>query len=147
MYTFRPGRAVFAGLAATVAMTALMLMAPVMGLPPMNVGAMLGSVMGGSNAIGWAAHFMVGAILALGFAVLFARRLPGPLLVRGMAYGVVPWLAAQLVVMPLMGAGLFSGSAAAALGSLMGHLVYGAVLGAVYGAQGGRGTVAIAPGS
>jgi uncharacterized membrane protein YagU involved in acid resistance len=128
-------------------MTALMLMAPVMGLPPMNVGAMLASVMGGSNAIGWAAHFMVGAILALGFAVLFAPRLPGPSLVRGMAYGVVPWLAAQLVVMPMMGAGVFSGSAAAALGSLMGHLVYGAVLGAVYGAQGSKPAVAVAAGS
>jgi uncharacterized membrane protein YagU involved in acid resistance len=147
MYTFRPGRAIFAGLAATVAMTALMLMAPAMGLPPMNIGAMLGSVMGGSAAVGWIAHFMVGAILALAFAALFAPRLPGPSLIRGMAYGVVPWLAAQLVVMPMMGAGFFSGSAAAALGSLMGHLVYGAVLGAVYGAQGGKAAVAVAPGS
>jgi len=33
----------------------------------------------------------------------------------------------------MMGAGLFSGSAMVAAGSLMGHLVYGAVLGAVYG--------------
>ena len=39
---------------------------------------------------------------------------------------------AQLVVLPMMGAGLFSGSALVAAGSLMGHLVYGAVLGAVY---------------
>ena len=35
------GRAVVAGLAGTVAMTTLMLMAPMMGMPPMNIGAML----------------------------------------------------------------------------------------------------------
>ena len=146
MTTFRAGKAIFAGLAGTVAMTALMLMAPAMGLPPMNIGAMLGSMMGGSAVLGWIAHFMVGAILALAFAAVFAARLPGPRALRGMAYGVVPWLAAQLVVMPMMGAGFFSGSLAAALGSLMGHLVYGAVLGAVYGAQGHDAAVAVAPG-
>jgi hypothetical protein len=40
---------------------------------------------------------------------------------------------AQLVVMPMMGMGVFSGSATLAMGSLIGHLVYGAVLGAVVG--------------
>ena len=146
MTTFRARKAIFAGLVGTVAMTALMLMAPAMGLPPMNIGAMLGSMMGGSAVLGWIAHFMVGAMLALAFAALFAARLPGPPPIRGMAYAVVPWLAAQLVVMPMMGAGFFSGSLAAALGSLMGHLVYGAVLGAVYGAQGHDAAVAVAPG-
>jgi hypothetical protein len=46
--------------------------------------------------------------------------------------------------MPMMGAGFFSGSLAAA--SLMGHLVYGAVLDNVYGAQGHEAAVAVAPG-
>jgi uncharacterized membrane protein YagU involved in acid resistance len=141
----RAGKAVFAGVVGTAAMTVLMLMAPVMGFPPMNVGSMLGSVMGGSAAIGWVAHFMIGAILALAFAALFAARLPGPLPIRGMIYGLLPWLAAQVVVMPMMGVGFFSGSLAAALGSLMGHLVYGAVVGVVYGAHRREGTVAVAP--
>ena len=44
-----------------------------------------------------------------------------------------PWLAAQIVVMPVMGMPLFSGSVSMATGSLVGHLVYGAVLGVVYG--------------
>lgn len=135
MNTLRAGKAIIAGVTGTAAMTALMLMAPAMGLPPMNVGAMLGAMMGGSTVLGWVAHFTVGAILALAFAALVAPRLPGPSLVRGMAYGVVPWLAAQLVVMPMMGAGFFSGSLAAAAGSLMGHLVYGAVVGVVYGGR------------
>lgn len=57
-------KAVVAGLAGTAVMTMFMLLAPAMGMPPMNIGAMLGSVMGGSVALGWAAHFMIGTILA-----------------------------------------------------------------------------------
>jgi uncharacterized membrane protein YagU involved in acid resistance len=110
-----------------------MLAAPMMGMPPMNIGEMLGSMLGGVVALGWAAHFMIGVVLAVIYAAGFAHRLPGPGPVRGALYGVAPWLMAQLVVMPMMGAGLFSGSALVAAGSLMGHLVYGAVLGAVYG--------------
>jgi uncharacterized protein DUF6789 len=128
-------RAVAGGLFATAVMTVLMLMAPAMRLPPMNVGAMLGSVMGGSPLLGWMAHFVIGTVLAFVYAALFAARLPGPGFVRGALYGLVPWIMAQLVVMPMMGAGVFGGSFGAAFGSLMGHLVYGAVLGGVYGAE------------
>lgn len=128
-------RAVAGGLLATAVMTALMLMAPVMGLPPMNIGAMLGSMMGGSLFLGWMAHFVIGTILAIIYAALFAPRLPGPGFVRGAVYGLVPWIVAQLVVMPMMGAGVFGGSFGAGFGSLMGHAVYGAVLGGVYGTE------------
>lgn len=127
------GKAVLGGLAGTAAMTALMLAAPMMGLPPMNIGRMLGSAMGGVVALGWMAHFVIGTVLAVVYAALFAPRLPGARPVRGALYSLLPWLMAQVVVMPLMGAGLFSGSMLAAGGSLMGHLVYGAVLGSLYG--------------
>ncbi|MBI3181524.1 MAG: hypothetical protein HYZ28_05220 [Myxococcales bacterium] len=136
MKRFNVKRAVIGGLAGTAAMTALLLTAPKMGLPPMNVGAMLASVMGGSLVLGWMGHFIIGTLLAMGYAALFAKRLPGPGLVRGALYGLLPWLMAQMVVMPMMGAGLFSGSFLAAAGSLMGHLVYGGVLGAICGAHG-----------
>ena len=126
-------RAVLAGLAGTAVMTMLMQLATRMGMPPMNIGAMLGSVMGGNAALGWVAHFMIGTVLALIYAVLFAARVPGAPAVRGIVFSLFPWLMAQLVVMPMMGMGLFSGSVLAAGGSLMGHLVYGAVLGLVYG--------------
>ncbi len=126
-------RVILGGLAATAAMTALMLLAPAMGLPPMNVGAMLGSVMGGRLFLGWMAHFAIGTVLAIVYASLFATRLHGPGFVRGALYGLVPWLVAQVAVMPMMNAGLFGGSFGAGFGSLMGHLVYGAVLGGIYG--------------
>lgn len=133
MERFDAKRAAVAGVIGTLAMTALLIGAPMMGLPRMDVGAMLGSVMGGSIVIGWMAHFVIGIVLTLAYAVLFVTRLPGRGFVRGATYAVLPWLLAQLVVMPTMGAGFFSGSLVAAAGSLMGHLVYGGVLGAVYG--------------
>ena len=58
-------------------------------------------------------------------------------LVQGALFSVAPWLMAQLVVMPMMGMGLFSGSMQLALGSLVGHLMYGAVMGAVVGTRSG----------
>lgn len=139
--SLRVGKAVVAGLAGTAAMTMLMLVAPSMGMPPMNIGAMLGSVMGGNVALGWAAHVMIGAVLGLLYAAIFAARLPGSPGVRGALFSLLPWLMAQLVVMPMMGAGLFSGSPLAAGGSLMGHLAYGLVLGLVYGSGSAPGLV------
>jgi len=121
------------GIIGTAAMTMLMFLGPKMGMPPMNVGAMLGSVMGGHVVLGWVAHFMIGTVLALGYAAFFSGWLPGPAAARGAVFSLLPWIMAQLVVMPMMGMGLFSGSVLAAGGSLMGHLLYGAVLGLVYG--------------
>jgi len=127
------GRAVAGGIAGTAVMTAVGLWAaPMMGIPPMNPADMLAGVMGGNLALGWAAHFMIGTILALIYA-LAARYLPGPPALRGALYGIAPFLVAQIMVMPMMGMPLFSGSVALAMGSLIGHLIYGAVVGAVYG--------------
>jgi uncharacterized membrane protein YagU involved in acid resistance len=62
-----------------------------------------------------------------------AGSLPGPVVVRGALFALAPWLLAQLVVMPMMGMGLFSGAMNLAMGSLLGHIIYGGVVGAVYG--------------
>jgi hypothetical protein len=48
----------------------------------------------------------------------------------------------QVVVMPMMGAGVFSsamGGMMAAMGSLVGHVLYGSLLGIVAGARDARG--------
>jgi len=88
--------------------------------------------MGGSLALGWMAHFMIGVTLAAGYA-LVGGAFPGPGVVRGALYGIAPFLLAQIVVMPMMGMPFFSGSASMAMGSLVGHLFYGGVVGGVYG--------------
>lgn len=126
------GRAILAGLIGTAVMTMVGLwVAPMMGIPPMNPAEMLAQPMG-SIALGWAGHLMIGIVLAIIYA-LVAPRLPGPSWARGAVYGVAPWLLAQVVVIPMMGMPMFSGSIVMAMGSLIGHLVYGAIVGAVYG--------------
>lgn len=127
-------RAAIGGVAGTLVMTAVgVWVAPMMGIPRMNPAEMLAGPMGGSIALGWAAHLMIGVVLALGYAIV-APSLVGPPAVRGAIYSIAPWLVAQIAVMPMMGAPVFSGSVVLAMGSLLGHLVYGAVLGTVYGA-------------
>jgi len=131
------GRSIAAGAAGTAVMTMLMLAAPMMGMPEMPIGQMLGSFLKIGTVLGWVMHGVIGLVLAATYAVVFASRLPGPPAGRGAAYGFLVFLMAQVVVMPMMGAGVFSGgNAAMIMGSLMGHLVYGAVVGAAYGVRG-----------
>ena len=132
----QPGiaRIIGAGVLGTLVMTAVGLYAaPMMGIPAMNPADMLASKMGGVTVLGWMGHLMIGVVLALGYAKLFLPRLPGPPVARGALFSLIPWLMAQLMVMPMMGMPLFSGSVALAGGSLIGHLMYGAVLGGVAG--------------
>jgi hypothetical protein len=128
------GRAIAAGAIGTAAITMLMLGAPLMGMPRMPIGQMLGSFLHIGSAAGWGMHVVIGLVLALIYAAWFAALLPGAPAVRGAIYGVGVFLVAQLVVMPMMGGGVFSGgNLPMVMGSLMGHLVYGALVGAVYG--------------
>jgi len=129
-------RAVIGGLAGTLAMTAVGLwVAPMMGMMKMNPADMLAGAMGGNTMLGWLGHLMIGVVLALIYAVV-APKLPGPPAIRGAIYSIAPWLAAMLVVMPMMGMPVFGGGAEPAVGSLIGHIVYGLVLGAIYGNPG-----------
>ena len=126
-------KAILAGLIGTAVMTMVgVWVAPMMGIPPMNPAEMLAQSMGGRILLGWIGHLMIGVVVAIIYAAV-APRLPGPTWARGALYGIAPWLMAQLVVIPMMGMPVFSGSFAMAAGSLLGHLIYGAVVGAVYG--------------
>jgi len=126
-------RAVVAGILGTVVMTAIgVYVAPLMGIPRMNPADMLAGAMGGNAVLGWLGHFMIGIVLAIGYAFV-APVLPGASIARGALYGLAPYLLAQIAVMPMMGMPLFSGSVSMAAGSLIGHLAYGGVVGAVHG--------------
>ena len=128
-------RAALGGFIGTVAMTVMMyVVAPMMGLH-MDIAAMLGSMLGGSWIAGLMMHFVNGSVIfpAIYVYALYAR-LPGSPVIRGTVWGVVLWLVAQTMVMPMMGAGLFSsaiGGTMAAMGSLIGHILYGSLLGVV----------------
>jgi hypothetical protein len=132
------GRAALGGFVGTLVMTAMMyVVAPMMGLH-MDIAAMLGSVLGGSWWAGMAMHFVNGTLI---FPAIYAYALvgilPGSSVVKGTLWGITLWVLAQVVVMPMMGGGLFSsamGGMMAAIGSLIGHLLYGSILGVIAGA-------------
>ena len=127
-------KAVMAGIVGALVMSAVGLWgAPMMGMAKMNPADMLAMKMGGSEMLGWMGHLMIGVILALVYVAVAASRLPGPPAIRGAFFSLAPWLMAQVIVMPMMGMPLFSGSMALAAGSLIGHLMYGAVVGAIVG--------------
>ena len=126
-------RVIMAGIAGTIAMTIVGVFgAPMMGLAPMNPATMLAGVMGGMVVLGWLVHFMIGVMLAFGY-VFAAPYLPGPGVARGAIYSIAPWLIAQVVMMPMMGMPIFSGSVMIAMASLFGHIVYGLVVGGMLG--------------
>ena len=135
-------RAVLGGLVGTLGMTALMyVVAPMMGLH-MDIAAILGSMLGGNWAAGLAMHFVNGSLIFPAIYVYALYRfLRGSPVTKGTTLGTALWLLAQVIVMPMMGGGLFSsalGGMMAAVGSLVGHLVYGSLLGALAGAPESR---------
>jgi uncharacterized membrane protein YagU involved in acid resistance len=116
----------------TPAMTALVyVLAPMMGMK-MDIVEMLAETFGGWR-MGMLVHILNGALVfPLAFVFLFYRLLPGPPATKGVAFGVVLWLASQLIVMPIMGAGLFSahvGGMKAVAALLFGNVLYGWLLG------------------
>jgi uncharacterized membrane protein YagU involved in acid resistance len=120
------------GLLGTPAMTVLMYaLALTLGVNT-DIAAMLGEVLGGWR-MGMLVHILNGIVIfPLAFAFLFYRFLPGPPVAKGIAFGGVLWFTSQLIVMPMMGAGLFSahiGGLKAVAASLGGHMVYGWLLG------------------
>lgn len=127
---------IIAGLVGTAVMTMVGLYgAPMMGMPKMNPAEMLAMQMGGSMALGWMGHFMIGAILAVIYAFFALGRLPGPPAAQGAIFSLAPWLMAMVAMMPMMGMPMFGGGVQPAMGSLVGHLVFGAVMGGMIGTQ------------
>jgi uncharacterized protein DUF6789 len=143
------GKAIVGGVVATATMTLMMyVLAPMILGGPMDIAGMLGAMLGGSWGLGMAMHVLNGALIfPLIYAFVLSRVLPGEAWLKGTLWGAILWLVAQTVVMPVMGAGLFSahaGGPMAAVASLMGHLVYGALLGAIGGTAEERQTLACA---
>lgn len=126
-------------LAATLVLSALMVLKSMMGVmpeldSPMMIAGMMGSP--GTPVLGWAVHFMIGVVgYGLGMAFLNERWPGGSPTVRGVIIGVVGWLLMMVMMMPMAGAGLFGMNMGlmVPMMTLVLHLVFGAVLGWVYG--------------
>jgi len=131
-------KAIAGGFIGTVMFTLMMrFVAPMMGVR-MDIVAKLGEMTHTGMAGGLFMHFLNGTVIfPLIYVYLLYRLLPGAPWQKGLLWGVILWLGVEIVMMPMMGSGIFSmetGGMKAVTAALMGHLVYGAILGAIAGA-------------
>jgi uncharacterized membrane protein YagU involved in acid resistance len=123
-------RALLGGFVGTVIFTLMMkFLAPLMLGHPMDIAAVLGTFTGLGRPAGMVMHFLLGTVgYGVGFAIV-GPYLAGPTWLRGVTFMAGVWLLGALIVMPILGVGLFFGGPKEAVAALIGHLVFGAVLG------------------
>ena len=133
-------RTVVAGLIATFAMTMTGFWQSGIGIPAVDVGAMLTGNMTAAHpdspytlVAGNLAHIVNGVILALVWVAFLMDRVPGNWVVQGIVYGIITTLVAVIIVVPLAaGVGIFFSNTAMAgkmmLASVTTHLAYGLAL-------------------
>ena len=132
-------RGLIAGLAATFALSVLLLLKQAIGLmPDLNLVMILAHALGYSSPYaGWTAHYFIGVLL---WGPLFAwidNKLPFfQHWFKGLMFASAVWWGVMLIIMPVAGEELFGlrlGIATPTV-TLILHWAYGAVLGTVYGA-------------
>jgi uncharacterized membrane protein YagU involved in acid resistance len=125
-------RALAGGFVGTVIFTLMMkFLAPSMLGHPMDIARVLGAFTGLGTGAGLLIHFLFGTVgVGVGFAIV-GPYLAGPTWLRGVIFMAGVWLFAGLVLMPILGVGLFFGGIKEAVAALNGHLVFGAILGLI----------------
>ena len=141
--------AVVSGLVGTFIFSMVLIMAPKMGMPKMDIVRLLGSMFKkeGSLVFGWLAHFMMGIVFAMVYALLWSIGIRSPTLVSGLIFGAVHWLIVGMVMgmIPVMHAGIKSGlvkdpgvymttqgGVMAFMGGLVGHMIFGMIVAIIY---------------
>jgi hypothetical protein len=129
-------KAIGGGLLGTLVQTLMVYgVAPVLGGQSIHVAVLRAH----ACAPGMLAHLLSGGVLfPLGYLWLSSQVFPGPPVLQGMLWAGLLWCTAEVILAPLLGAGVFSpalGGFPAALWALAGYLVYGATLGSIAGHQ------------
>lgn len=132
-----------AGLLATLVMTLVMAVGVTTGMAPMPEPIPLAlarlvlptALKPVIMIVGLGAHFLYGALAGVVFAWLFRHWLT---LWSGILWGILLWVVMQIMVLPLLGWGVFGVSVTPKIALATGvlHLLYGAVLGGVLQAAG-----------
>jgi hypothetical protein len=144
--------ALIAGFVATLVFTAVLMMAPKMGMPRMDIVDLLGSMFSANSnlILGWIMHLMMGMVFALIYAFLWSSGIGAATWTSGLIFGAVHWLVVgvMMAVIPLMHAGIKSGAVKAPgmwmtgngggmmafMGGLVGHMIFGVIVALVYAA-------------
>lgn len=131
-----PLKGILAGCIATVVLSIVMIAKTFAHmLPAFDTIRMIHSLTGGPLISGWLGHFVIGALIwGTLFAIIYRGLPSGVGLIKGLAFGVLAWLAMMLVFLPLVGAGFFGLAIGwpVAVAALVLHLIYGSVLGISY---------------
>lgn len=136
---------IIAGMIATAAMTGVIFLAPMMGLPKMNPAALLSGMMGVPVIVGYLMHFMIGVIFAAAYVYLFNPKVHiQSKLAKGALFGFVVFIFAQ-VIMFIMGKMMpmpmpQDNMMLMMVGSLIGHLVFGIIVALIVPAYNTAGT-------
>ena len=134
----KAGRLVAGAIIATIVLEMMMSVgAPKMlGISPMNPADLLTSILGleQGHSLGKVLHFGIALIaFPVGYMVVAFRLFPGPPIVKGALWGILLWLAAMVIILPLAGQPMFFGFGKPMIAALVAHVVYGMILAAIVG--------------
>lgn len=141
--------AIISGLVSTVVFTMILMMAPKMGMPKMDIVSLLSTMFKkeGSPVFGWFAHIMMGIVFALIYALLWSLGVGAPTALYGLIFGAGHWLIVGMVMgmIPMVHTGIKAGlvpapgvymtrqgGVMAFMGGLIGHMIFGLVVALVY---------------
>lgn len=125
----------FGGITGTAAMSAVMMLSAMMGMPKMSPPQMLSTMTGLPIVAGWIMHFIIGTIFAFSYAFLFIRvvRKIRSNILKGVIFGFAAFIFGQ-IAMAIMGSMLggmpeIEGSMILIMmGSIIGHIIFGIVV-------------------
>jgi hypothetical protein len=140
--------AIVSGVVGALALSLVMALAPMLGMPRMDTVGMLSTMFGKANKmLGWIMHLMMGAVFALVYGFLWSQGIGAPAVGSAVLFGAVHWFVVGIgmVMVPMMHAGIKSGEVAAPgawmtnqggmmafVGGLLGHIFFALVVGLVY---------------
>ena len=142
--------AIIAGIVGTIVMTMIMVMAPKMGMPKMDIVGLLSSMFSAESnrMVGMIMHLMMGVVFAIVYALLWNAGIGAVSLWWGAIFGAVHWLISGMMMggMSMIHAGIKAGTVKAPgffmmnnggmmafMGGLIGHVIFGLVVALVYG--------------
>jgi hypothetical protein len=143
--------AVVAGFVATIVFTMILVMAPKMGMPKMDIVSLLGSMFSAKSnpVLGWTMHLMMGVVFALVYAFIWSLGFGAATWGIGLIFGAIHWLIVGMVIgmIPMVHVGIKrgaihapglwmtkNGGIMAFMGGLVGHMIFGAVVALTYAA-------------
>jgi hypothetical protein len=133
------GRGLVAGLAATIILSLVIVIKQALGiLPQLSTISVLAQMLGfQSVAVGWIVHFFVGVVLWGPLYAWIDPKSTYPHWFIGMMFASGVWLGVMLIIMPVVGAGVFGLELGIVTptATLILHWIYGAVLGGVFGSS------------